>query len=81
MSESQGLGVRACEECEEPIAKERIRVQPDAALCIRCAEEQERMWGCKVKTMEIVVNGQDFDDYDGYEEFITAGKWRRPRPR
>jgi hypothetical protein len=39
------------------------------------------MWGCKVKTMEIVVNGQDFDDYDGYEEFITAGKWRRPRPR
>ena len=30
-----------CEECEEPISKQRLRAQPVTALCISCKEEQE----------------------------------------
>jgi len=31
-----------CEECEEPIGAERLRVRPVTTLCIRCKEEQEQ---------------------------------------
>jgi len=31
-----------CEECGEPIGIERLRVRPEATLCIRCKEAQER---------------------------------------
>lgn len=81
MKKAQEESTRECEDCGEFIAKERLRAIPDAVLCIVCAEETERRWGFKAKTMEVVVNGQNFDDYDGYEEFLTAGKWRKPRPK
>ena len=32
-----------CEECEEPIGFERLKVRPVTTLCIRCKEEQERL--------------------------------------
>lgn len=72
---------RPCAECEEPIPLERLKVVPEAVMCIICAEEEEREWGCHKKTMEVVVNGTDFDDYDGCETFITSGKWVKPRPK
>jgi DnaK suppressor protein len=31
-----------CDECGEPIGLERLRVRPEATLCIRCKEAQER---------------------------------------
>lgn len=31
-----------CDECGEPIGIERLRVRPEATLCIRCKEAQER---------------------------------------
>jgi DnaK suppressor protein len=38
--ESGSFGL--CEECGEPIGLERLRVRPEATLCIRCKEAQER---------------------------------------
>lgn len=32
-----------CEECDEPIALKRLEARPEATLCIRCKEEQERV--------------------------------------
>jgi DnaK suppressor protein len=31
-----------CDECGDPIGLERLRVRPEATLCIRCKEAQER---------------------------------------
>ena len=31
-----------CEECELPIALKRLEARPEAPLCIKCKEEQER---------------------------------------
>jgi DnaK suppressor protein len=31
-----------CEECEEPISLKRLEARPEAPLCIKCKEEQER---------------------------------------
>ena len=31
-----------CEECEEPIGPKRLKARPEAPLCIKCKEEQER---------------------------------------
>jgi len=31
-----------CQECEEPIGAERLRVRAVTTLCIRCKEEQEQ---------------------------------------
>lgn len=31
-----------CEECGDEISEERLRVRPEATLCIRCKEEQEK---------------------------------------
>jgi DnaK suppressor protein len=31
-----------CEECEQPISIKRLEARPEAPLCIRCKEEQER---------------------------------------
>ncbi len=31
-----------CEECEEPIGIKRLEARPEAPLCIKCKEEQER---------------------------------------
>ena len=38
--ESSAFGL--CDECGEPIGLERLRVRPEATLCIRCKEAQER---------------------------------------
>jgi RNA polymerase-binding transcription factor len=32
-----------CEECGDEICEERLRVRPEATLCIRCKEEQEKL--------------------------------------
>ncbi|SRR5579875_709610 len=32
-----------CEECGDEISEERLRVRPEATLCIRCKEEQEKL--------------------------------------
>ncbi len=32
-----------CEECDEPISVKRLEARPEATLCIRCKEEQERV--------------------------------------
>ena len=72
---------RLCLECEEYIGAERLRALPKTSLCIACAEERERKWGCHKKTMEVIVNGTDFSDYDGVETFITSGKRVKPRPK
>ncbi len=32
-----------CEECDEPISVKRLQARPEATLCIRCKEEQERV--------------------------------------
>ncbi len=32
-----------CEECGEPISRERLKARPEATLCINCKEEQEEM--------------------------------------
>jgi DnaK suppressor protein len=32
-----------CEECGEEISEERLRVRPEATLCIKCKEEQEKI--------------------------------------
>ena len=32
-----------CEECDEPISVKRLQARPEAPLCIRCKEEQERV--------------------------------------
>lgn len=34
-----------CEECEEEIPLKRLRVRPDAALCLNCQETNEREAG------------------------------------
>jgi len=34
-----------CQSCEEPIAIERLRVQPDASECLECAREREARAG------------------------------------
>jgi len=31
-----------CIECEEPISTKRLEARPEAELCIRCKEDQER---------------------------------------
>lgn len=31
-----------CEECEQPISLKRLEARPEAPLCIKCKEEQER---------------------------------------
>ena len=31
-----------CEDCGEPIHTKRLEARPEAALCIKCKEEQER---------------------------------------
>lgn len=31
-----------CEECEEEISLKRLEARPEATLCIRCKEDQER---------------------------------------
>jgi RNA polymerase-binding transcription factor len=31
-----------CEECDEPIHPKRLDARPEATLCIKCKEEQER---------------------------------------
>lgn len=31
-----------CESCDEPIGKKRLEARPEASLCIRCKEDQER---------------------------------------
>jgi DnaK suppressor protein len=32
-----------CEECGDEISEERLKVRPEASLCIRCKEEQEKI--------------------------------------
>jgi DnaK suppressor protein len=32
-----------CEECGDEISEERLRVRPEATLCIKCKEEQEKL--------------------------------------
>jgi len=32
-----------CEECGEEISESRLRVRPEATLCIKCKEEQEKV--------------------------------------
>ena len=32
-----------CEECGDMISEERLRVRPEATLCINCKEEQEEL--------------------------------------
>ncbi len=32
-----------CEECGDEISEERLTVRPEATLCIRCKEEQEKL--------------------------------------
>ena len=38
----EGGNFGQCDECGEPIGLERLRVRPEATLCIRCKEAQER---------------------------------------
>ena len=38
----EGGSFGQCDECGEPIGLERLRVRPEATLCIRCKEAQER---------------------------------------
>jgi DnaK suppressor protein len=32
-----------CEECGDEISEDRLRVRPEATLCIKCKEEQEKL--------------------------------------
>ena len=32
-----------CEECGDEISEERLKVRPEASLCIKCKEEQEKI--------------------------------------
>jgi DnaK suppressor protein len=32
-----------CEECGDEISEERLKVRPEATLCIKCKEEQEKI--------------------------------------
>ncbi len=32
-----------CEECSDDISEERLKVRPEATLCIKCKEEQEKL--------------------------------------
>jgi DnaK suppressor protein len=32
-----------CEECGDDISEERLKVRPEATLCIKCKEEQEKL--------------------------------------
>jgi DnaK suppressor protein len=32
-----------CEECGDDISEERLKVRPEASLCIKCKEEQEKI--------------------------------------
>ena len=41
--ESGSFGI--CEECEDEIPLKRLRVRPDAALCLNCQETNEREAG------------------------------------
>lgn len=48
--ESGTFGI--CEECEEDIPLKRLKVRPDAALCLNCQETSERESGQVQKTSQ-----------------------------
>ena len=64
---------RECRECGEDIGEQRLKVKPDATMCIECQQKAEREGRFRKHRMDYKVIPNGGNEVETMETFLVRG--------
>lgn len=64
---------RECRDCGEEIGKQRLKVKPDATMCVECQQKAEREGRFQKHRMDYVVKPNGGGEVESMETFLVRG--------